>query len=148
QVPALAASEPVMPQPLPAKPEVPAPAEISDVPVDRRRQPSLLVLNAIPSAPDVPTKIPHAEARSLFAVAPGEATVIADPGAGAKGAGLSSMAAGNGTPADPASGDALAETAAGGGSGKSSGGSGSGNGGRYGSGTGSGLNPAGEAAGT
>jgi len=49
---------------------------------------------------------------------------------------------------DVASGDALAETAAGGGSSKSSGASGSGNGGRYGSGTGSGLNPAGEAAGT
>lgn len=148
QVPALAASEPVLPQPLPAKPEVPAPAEISDVPVDRRSQPGLLVLNAVPSAPDVPTKIPHAEARSLFAVAPGEATVIAAPGAGAKGGGLSSMAAGSGTSADVASGDALAETAAGGGSGKSSGASGSGNGGRYGSGKGSGLNPAGEAAGT
>jgi hypothetical protein len=152
QVPALVASEPVMPQPLPAKPEVPAPAEISDVPVDRRSQPGLLVLNAVPSAPDVPTdvptKIPRAEARSLFAVAPGETTVIADPGAGAKGGGLSSMAAGNGTPADVASGDALADAAAGGGSSKSSADSGSGSGGRYGSGKGSGLNPVGEAAGT
>src|ERR1019366_8259036 len=62
--------------------------------------------------------------------------------------GLSSMAAGNGTPADVASGDALADAAAGGGSSKSSAGAGSGNGGRYGSGKGSGLNPAGEAAGT
>jgi len=148
QVPVLVASEPVMPQPLPAKPEVPAPADISDVPVDRRTQPGLLVLNAIPSPPDVPTKIPLAEARSLFAVTPGEATVIADPGAGAKGGGLSSLAAGNGSPADAASGDALAETAAGGGSSKSSRASGSGNGGRYGSGIGSGLNPAGEGAGT
>jgi hypothetical protein len=148
QVPALAASEAVMPQPLPAKPEVPGPAEISDVPVDRRSQPGLLVLNAVPSPPDVPTRIPRAEARSLFAVAPGETTVIADPGAGAKGGGLSSMAAGNGTPADVASGDALADAAAGGGSSKSSAGSGSGSGGRYGSGKGSGLNPVGEAAGT
>ena len=148
QVPVLVASEPVMPQPLPAKPEVPAPADISDVPVERRTQPGLLVLNAVPSPPDIPTKIPLAEARSWFAVTPGEVTVIADPGAGAKGGGLSSMAAGNGTPADAASGDALAETAAGGGSSKSSRASGSGNGGRYGSGIGSGLNPAGEGAGT
>jgi hypothetical protein len=148
QVPVLVASEPDMPQPLPAKPEVPAAADISDVPVDRRTQPGLLVLNAVSSPPDIPTKIPLAEARSWFAVTPGEVTVIADPGAGAKGAGLSSMAAGNGSPADAASGDALAETAAGGGSSKSSRASGSGNGGRYGSGIGSGLNPAGEGAGT
>ena len=149
QVPALTAAEPVMPQPLPAKPEVPRAAEISDMPVDRSGQPGLLVLNAVPPPPDVPTKIPLAEVRSLFAVAPGETTVIADPGTGAKGGGLASMATGSGTPADVASGDALAETAAGGGSSsKNSASSGSGNGGRYGSVKGSGLNPAGEAAAT
>jgi hypothetical protein len=145
-VPALGASEAIMPQSAPSKPEVP-PAEISDLPVDRRGQQGVLVLNAVPPPPDVPTKLPLAEARSLFAVTPAEATIIADPAAGAKSGGLPSMAAGSGTPADIASGDALAETAAGGGSSKSSGGSGSGNGGRYGSGKGSGLNPAGEAAG-
>src|SRR5258708_11301630 len=145
QVPELAASEPIMPRPLPAKP---APAEVSDVPVDRRSQQGLLVLNGVPSPPDVPTKIPRVEERSLFAVAPGEATVIAAPAAGAKGGALPSTAAGSGTSADVASGDALAETAAGGGSNSSRGGSGSGNGGRYGRSKGTGLNTAGEAAGT
>src|SRR5712692_9255319 len=118
QVSELAASEPIMPRPLPAKPVVPAPAEISDVQVDQKGKQGLLVLNAIPPPPDVPTKIPRVEERSLFAVAPGEATVIAAPAAGAKGGALPSTAAGGGTSADVASGDALAETAAGGGSGK------------------------------
>ncbi|MCU1296240.1 MAG: hypothetical protein JWO91_518 [Acidobacteriaceae bacterium] len=148
KVPALATWDPVMPQPLPAKPEVPNPPEISDLRIDRKAKQGLLVLNAVPPPPDVPTKIPLVEARSLFAVAPGEATVIADPAAGAKGGGLPSMATGSGTPADVTSGDALAEAAAGAGSSKSLGSSGSGNSGRYGSGKGSGLNPAGEAAGT
>jgi hypothetical protein len=143
QVPALDASEPIVPRLLPAKPPVPGPAEISQVPVDRRGQTGLLVLNALPPPPDVPTKIPRVEERSLFAVAPGEVTVIADPSAGSKSGGLPSMAAGSGTPADVASGDALAEAAAGGTT-KSSTGSGIGHGGRYGSGKGSGLNPAGE----
>ena len=145
QGPTLDAPEPIVPQLLPPKPPVPAPvpapAEISDVPMDRSGQKGLLVLNAVPPPPDVPKNIPAAEARSLFAVTPGEATVIADPGAGSKSGILPSMAAGIGTPADVASGDALAEAAAGGSS-KNSSGSGSGNGGRYGSGKGSGLNPA------
>jgi hypothetical protein len=148
QVSELAASEPIMPQPPPAKPVVPRPAEISDVPVDRRSQEGLLVLNAVPAPPDVPSKIPRVEERSLFAVAPGEATVIAAPAAGAKGGALPSAAAGSGTSADVASGDALAATAAGGGSNNSPAGSGSGKGGRYGSSKGTGLNTAGEAAGT
>lgn len=147
QAPALDASEPIVPRLLPAKPPVPGPAQISEVPVDRRGQTGLLVLNAVPPPPDIPRNIPRAEARSLFAVAPEEVTVIADPGAGSKGGGLPSMAAGTGTPADVASGDALADAAAGGSS-KNSSGSGSGNGGRYGSGKGSGLNPAGEGTGS
>jgi hypothetical protein len=142
QAPALDASEPVVPGLLlPAKPPVPSPAQLSEVSVDRRGQTGLLVLNAVPPPPDVPRNIPRAEARSLFAVASGEVTMIADPGAASKGGGLPSMAAGTGTPADVASGDALAEAAAGGSS-KNSSGSGSGNLGRYGSGMGSGLNPA------
>ncbi len=146
QAPAMDASEPIVPRLLPAKPVVPGPAQISDVPVDRRGQTGLLVLNAVPPPPDVPKNIPRAEARSLFAVAPGDVTVIADPGAGSKGGGLPSMAAGTGTPADVASGDALAEAATGGSS-KNSSGSGTGNGGKYGSAKGSGLNPTGAEAG-
>jgi len=107
----------------------------------------LLILNAVPPPPDVPKNIPRAEARSLFAVAPGDVTVIADPGAGSKGGGQSSMAAGTGSPADVATGDAVAEAAAGG-SAKSSNGSGTGAGGRYGSSMGSGLNPEGTGEGT
>jgi hypothetical protein len=141
QAPALDASEPIMPRLLPAKPPVPGPVEISEVPVDLRNQPGMLVVNAIPAPPDLPKNIPQAEARSLFAVTPGEVTIIADPGAGSKGGALPSMAAGVGSPTDVASGDALAAAAAGGSS-KNLSGSGSGNGGRYGSGEGSGLNPA------
>jgi len=61
------------------------------------------------------------------------------------------MAAGTGTPADVASGDALAEAATGGSvknSTKNSTGSGTGDGGKYGSAKGSGLNPAGAGEGT
>ena len=145
QVPALDASEPIVPRLLPAKPPVPDPAEISEVPVDRRGQTGLLVLNAIPPPPDVPKNIPRVEARSLFAVTPGEATVIADPGAGSKGGAQPSMAAGVGSATDVASGDALAEAATGG-IGKNSKGSGTGNGGRYGNAKGSGLNSTGEGA--
>ena len=79
----------------------------------------------------------------MFAVTPGDATIIADPGAGSKGGAQPSMAAGVGSPTDVASGDALAEAATGG-SGKNSTGSGIGSGGRYGNAKGSGLNPAAE----
>ena len=148
QAPAMDASEPIVPRLLPAKPVVPGPAQISDVPVDRRGQTGLLVLNAVPPPPDVPKNIPRAEARSLFADSPAEVTVIADPGAGSKGGGaLPSMAAGLGTPSDVASGDALAEAATGGTT-KNSSGSGTGNGGKYGSAKGSGLNPTGAGEGT
>ncbi|MGA7928490.1 MAG: hypothetical protein WCA20_21165, partial [Candidatus Sulfotelmatobacter sp.] len=147
QVSALDASEPIVPRLLPAKPAVPDPAEINETAINRTGQKALLVVNAVPPPPDVPRNIPAAEARSLFAVTPEEATVIADPSAGSKGGALASMAAGVGTPADASSGDALAEAASGGGS-KNSSGSGSGNGGRYGSAKGSGLNPAGEGAAT
>src|SRR5258708_20463350 len=86
QPPAMDASQPIVPRLLPAKPVVPGPAQISDVPVNHRGQTGLLVLNAVPPPPDVPKNIPRAEARSLFAVSPAEVTVIADPGAGSKGA--------------------------------------------------------------
>jgi hypothetical protein len=148
QPPVLDASQPVVPQLLPAKPPVPGPAEISEVPVDRRAETGLLVLNAIPPPPEIPKSIPRVEARSLFAVTPGDATIIADPGAGSKGGGAQpSMAAGVGSPTDAATGDALADAASGGGS-KGSSGSGTGKGGRYGSATGSGLNPSGTGSGT
>ena len=143
QPPVLDAAEPVVPRLLPAKPPVPGPAEISEAPVDRRGQTGVLVLNAIPPPPEVPKNIPRVEARSLFAVTPGDVTVIADPGAGSKGGTQPTMATGVGSPTDVATGDALAEAPAGGSS-KNSGGSGTGAGGRYGNAKGSGLNPAGE----
>jgi hypothetical protein len=132
---------------LPEKPtpaNAPLPSDVSVMPDVRRHQEGLLVLNAIPPPPGLHPNLPRAEARGLFAVAPAEATVIADPAAGAKAGEASSPAAGTGTRADIAKGDALAEPATGGNeSGRVAGGSGSGNGGRYGSGHGSGLNPAG-----
>jgi hypothetical protein len=147
QPPAMDASAPIIPRLLPAKPPVPGPAEISQVPMDRRSPSGLLVLNAVPPPPDVPRNVPRVEARSLFAVAPGDVTVIAAPGAGSKGGVAPSMAAGLGSPTDVATGDALAEAPAGGRA-KDESGSGNGNGGKYGSAKGSGLNPAGESAGT
>ena len=128
-----------MPQAPPPKP-IPQPARPSDVPVNSRGQQGLLVLNAIPPPPDVIAKVPLGEARSLFAVAPGESTVISDPSAGSKGGGGSSKPTGNGTPSDNANGDAIADVPAGGGSGMGSSGSGVGTGAKYGNGTGSGLN--------
>ncbi len=128
-----------MPQAPPPKP-IPQPARPSDVPVNSRGQQGLLVLNAIPPPPDVIAKVPLGEARSLFAVAPGESTEIADPSAGSKGGGGSSKPTGNGTPSDNANGDAIADVPSGGGSGMGSSGSGVGTGAKYGNGTGKGLN--------
>jgi hypothetical protein len=128
-----------MPQAPPPKP-IPQPARPSDVPVNSRGQQGLLVLNAIPPPPDVIAKVPLGEARSLFAVAPGESTVIADPSAGSRGGGSSTKATGNGTPSDNANGDAIADVPSGGGSGMGSSGSGVGTGAKYGNGTGTGLN--------
>ena len=128
-----------MPQAPPPKP-IPQPARPSDVPVNSRGQQGLLVLNAIPPPPDVIAKVPLGEARSLFAVAPGESTVIADPSAGSKGGGGSAKPTGNGTPSDNANGDAIADAPSGGGSGMGSNGSGVGSGAKYGNGTGNGLN--------
>ena len=142
----LTTAEMVMPQAPPPKP-VSAPAEISDAPVDRPAQQGLLVLNAVPPPPDV-SKVPMAEQRSLFAVAPGDTTVIADPAIGSKGGGTDAMAAGTGNRADIASGDAVADVAAGGGTGKGSAGSGNGSGGRYGNANGRGVNAAGEGLGS
>jgi hypothetical protein len=141
--PEIYASQSNIPRLLPDRPPVPGPAEISNVAVDRGGQKGLLVLNAVPPPPDVPARIPSAEARSLFAVIPQEATVIGAPGAGSKSGAGPAMAAGLGTPADVASGDALAEAPAGGSS-KNASGSGTGNGGRYGNAKGTGLNPTGE----
>ncbi|HEX3319097.1 MAG TPA: energy transducer TonB [Terriglobales bacterium] len=103
----------------------------------------LLVVNAVPPAPDVKGNIPHAEERSIFAIAPGEATIIAAPAAGTKSGGEVSTAAGNGGKADVRNGDSLADMAAGGLAGAPTGASGVGAGGHYGSGEGKGLNPTG-----
>ncbi len=135
---------------------VPDPVEASEVPGGRKNQDGLLVLNAVPPPPDVSGKIPRLEERSLFAVAPGEATIIAAPGAGTKAGGMSPLAAGTGSPSDNPTGDTLAESAAGGGSTNSANSSsnsgrtasGAGSGGRYGSGQGSGVNSASNASGT
>jgi len=142
-IPDLTTVKPALPE-RPAPPSAPRPSEVSEMPAARRHQEGLLVLNAIPPLPDLHPNLPRAEARGLFAVAPSEVTVIAEPAAGAKGGEASAPAAGTGTRADIAHGDALAEAATGGNeSGRVAGGSGSGSGGRYGSGHGAGLNPAG-----
>ena len=138
QVPALDASQPIIPQLLASKPKVPSAAEIPITSVPRDQK-GLLVLNAVAPPPDLPANIPAAEERSLFAVTPQEATVIAEPGAGSKSGNVPTKAAGVGTPTDVQSGDALADAATGGKS-RSAGGSGSGDGGKYGSSKGSGLN--------
>lgn len=123
---------------------VPRAPELANVPISQREQKGLLVLNAVPPPPDLRGKLPNAEARSLFAVVPGEATVIADPSAG--GGGSPTSAAGSGSHADLSSGDAVAQSAGGGKEGgRPSGSSGSGSGGKYGTGQGSGLNTAGNA---
>jgi Gram-negative bacterial TonB protein C-terminal len=136
------------------KPELPQraapdPVDASEVPGVKNGQQGLLVLNAVPPPPEVSGKIPRLEARALFAVAPGEATIIAAPGAGTKGGGLPAMEAGSGNPEDNPSGDTLAGIA-GGGDGTSPGGTGSGtgSGGRSGNGQGSGVNSDSSTAGT
>jgi hypothetical protein len=132
---------------------VPDPVEASEVPGGQKNQDGLLVLNAVPPPPDLTGKIPRLEERSLFAVAPGDSTIIAAPGAGTKAGGISPMATGTGSPVDNPTGDTLAESAAGGGSANPSANpartvSGAGSGGRYGSGQGSGVNSASNASGT
>jgi len=136
---------------------VPDPVDASEVPGVRNNQAGLLVLNAVAPPPDVSGKIPRLEERSLFAVAPGETTIIAAPGAGTKAGGMSPMAAGTGSPSDNPTGDTLAESPAGGGStnqitsqstNQGQAVSGAGSGGRYGSGQGSGVNSASNASGT
>ncbi len=120
-------------------------SEISDAHGDQK---GLLVLNAVPPPPDVNGKLPRGEARSLFAVSPGEATVIAQPSAGTKSGGQTGSA-GSGNQADIEHGDALAEVTAGGeGPYPTASGSGTGNGGRNGNGNGRGLNSEGGSAGT
>jgi hypothetical protein len=135
-MPRLSASEPALPQ----KP-VPRAPEVSDVHGTARPQKELLVLNAVPAPPQVSAQIPRAEARSLFAIAPAEATIIAEPAAGAETGTPSSSATGSGDRTDLSRGDALAEIASGGDVKNRAEGSGIGDGGRYGSGRGSGLNP-------
>jgi hypothetical protein len=138
-LPQLASAEPVMPQ-TPSLP-IPAPAPTSDVPVSSREKQGLLVLNAVPPPPDVVARVPLGEARSLFAVAPAQFTVIAEPSAGTSHGGSSEKASGNGTPSDNPSGDAIADLASGGGAEPGGGSSGRGSGSNYGSGRGSGVNP-------
>jgi hypothetical protein len=145
-MPELASAQPVMPQGPPPKP-VPAPARTSEVPASTRAKQGLLVLNAIPPPPDTLAKVPMGEARSLFAVAPGDSTIIADPAAGTKGGG-SSKASGNGLPSDNPTGDAIADVASGGGTAFGHGGEGTGSGSKYGSGRGTGVNAISEGSGT
>jgi len=136
---------------IPAKPvaKAPAPSELANMHASRGNERGLLVLNAVPPPPDVTTKQPAAEARSRFAIAPGDATVIAEPASGAVAGDAASSAAGNGSSTDLTSGDALAEVARGGkGSRESTAGSGTGSGGLYGSSKGSGLNATVDADGT
>ncbi len=120
---------------------VPDAVEASELSGIRKDQDGLLVLNAVPPPPDVSGPIPRGEVRAQFAVSLSDTTVIAEPAAGTKAGGQSSMAAGSGSRNDIRSGDALAELASGGnGANRGAGGSGTGSGGRYGSGQGSGLN--------
>jgi hypothetical protein len=120
---------------------VPDPVEASEVSGAGKNQSGLLVLNAIPPPPDVTARIPRGEARSVFAVSPGDVTVIAEPAAGTKAGGTASMAAGSGSGADLPRGDTVAEIAGGGGgTDHGQAGSGTGSGGRYGNAHGSGLN--------
>jgi hypothetical protein len=146
KMPELASAQPLLPQAPPPKP-VPAAARTSDVPASTRAKEGLLVLNAIPPPPDTLAKVPLGEARSLFAVAPGDSTVIAEPAAGTKGGGTS-KASGNGLPSDNPTGDAIADVASGGGTAFGHGGEGTGSGSKYGSGKGTGVNSISEGNGT
>ena len=146
KMPNLASAQPIMPQGPPPKP-VPAPARSSDIPVSSRVKEGLLILNAIPPPPNTFSKVPLGEARSLFAVAPGESTVIADPAAGTKGGG-DLKASGNGTRSDNPTGDAIADAASGGGTAFGHGGEGRGSGSKSGSGKGSGIVTISEGSGT
>ena len=137
----LAAVDADVPRVLPAPP-LPRPADLSHAPAEMRDEQGLLALNAIPPEVDLPTKVPMVEARSLFAITPGDVTVIADPASGAKSGGLPSITAGSGTGADVATGDAIADIPAGGRRGNGAGAAGTGDGGRYGGGIGTGLNSA------
>jgi hypothetical protein len=78
------------------------------------RDKGLLVLNAIPPPPDVKGNIPRGEARSLFAVAPGETTIIAEPSGGSASASSAPAAPGTGGPKGARTGDAIAEVGSGG----------------------------------
>lgn len=128
---------------------VPDAVDASQAPTISDKKGGLLVLNAVPPAPDISGKIPRAEERSLFAVSPAEATIIADPSAGTKSGGAASMPAGSGGPTEIRSGDALAEIASGGNTTKTeAAGSGTGTGGHYGNDRGRGLNSSADAAGT
>jgi hypothetical protein len=139
--PVLAAVDADLSRVLPVPP-LPRPADMSNAPADKRDEQGLLALNAIPPEPDLPARVPMVEARSLFAITPGDITVIADPASGAKSGGFPSTAAGSGTRADAATGDAIADIPAGGGRGNGAGAAGTGDAGRYGSGIGAGLNSA------
>jgi hypothetical protein len=119
---------------------VPDPVEASEISAAGSTHAGLLVLNAVAPPPEITGTIPKAESRSLFAVSPAEATIIADPGAGTKSGGSPSMTAGTGGRNDITSGDALAEQASGGNKmNQGMGRSGTGNGGLYGSDRGRGL---------
>lgn len=105
KVPDLAQSRSVMP-----KMAEPEPGHSGNRGISKD-QTGLLVLNAIP-VPDAKAQVPLAERRSLFAVSPAEATVIAEPGAGTKSEVQTSQASGSASGAAVVRGDALAEAAA------------------------------------
>ncbi len=121
---------------------VPRPVEASEVSAISDKQAGLLVLNAVPPPPDVTGKISRAEARSLFAVAPTETTIIAEPSAGTKTGGIRAAAAGMGGRRELRAGDAVGELGSGGDAAThgSAAATGTGSGGHYGDAHGSGLN--------
>lgn len=128
---------------------IPESVQVSELTRDRTKQKGLLVLNAVPPPPDVKGSLPRAEARSIFAVSPAEAAVIAEPAAGTKFGGRGDSETGSGSRTDMSRGDAVAEVAAGGnGTDQNSHGSGVGQGGRYGDAEGRGVSSAGNSAGS
>ncbi len=100
----LVEAKPVMPQAVPDAVDAPARS------VSSGRTNGLLVLNAVPPAPDVKANIPRAEERSLFAVSPAEVTVIDKPSAGSASAASATTTAGTGGVNGAAVGDAVAVT--------------------------------------
>jgi hypothetical protein len=146
--PTMLATETPLPQKPVEKVVVQRAPDVSEVHGGNQDQKGLLVLNAIPPPPQIGARVPRAEERSLFAIAPADTTIIADPAAGATGGTSSASATGSGNRNDVASGDALADVSAGGRAKIAGTGSGTGEGGRNGNGVGTGVNRTGDGSGT